>query len=176
MTRVDFLQLCDNLFLLLNICHREDLPQLRNAIQEHATKVEVQATGGGRIFPKLDHEVLTVDGHITSRVQNLSHDRQDHKLDVRLVRMVLEHVNGCHEGALHRRGEDHLPIDAVDDTLARLRLHDSNWVQFRIDALGVRLHCLELCRVFAVLTADDECLVVEARKTVPNQYIRALFK
>ena len=120
MTRVDFLQLCDDLLLLLNICQREDLPQLRNAIQEHATKVEVQATSRGSIFPKLDHELLTVDGHITCRVQNLPHNRQDHKLDVRLVRMVLEHVDGCHEGALHRRGEDHLPIDAVYDTLARL--------------------------------------------------------
>jgi len=49
----------------------------------------------------LGHELITIYSNVVGGMEDLSDHWQYNELNVLLVGMVLEHVNGGHQGSLH---------------------------------------------------------------------------
>jgi hypothetical protein len=58
-------------------------------------------------------------------MKNLSNHRENNKLNIFFVGMILKHVNGGHHGSLQRRCEYNLPVNAIDDILVSFTLHNA---------------------------------------------------
>lgn len=95
-------QILEYLLFLTWIDDSADIPELRLGQSSDFGEVKVETAASGLPWGVPLHQLDDIHVHILSRRMDRADHRLDDKLDVRQVRVSLEHVNRCFHGAYQR--------------------------------------------------------------------------